>query len=209
MKPPLHLILLFTLAQILPHFWANPVQADSTRNIYSCINQQGKPMTVVDTIRGRIKLIVWESDYFRASGWTPEKRCQEVTQRFQKFSDEKMLRFIANGTLQKYPVLCVSPESSNQPLTREAKINCREDNLLITLEPRDNPIEVMKKLFEDAVKTGAMPLRRGQAVLDLEQYFATAPLIQVTSTNLEKPPENTPNPSSGETKIECSPLLCD
>jgi len=193
---------------------SNPVFAQK-KNSYKCTQLKGKPITVVDTARGRIQLIVWQSDYFRASGWTPEKRCQEVTRRFQKFSDNGTLRFIANGAIDNYQVICVSPQSQD--------IGCQEENLLMTLEPNDNPIEVMKELFEDAVKTGAMPIRRSQAVLDLEKYFATAPLMSVAPTIIDKPPLNPidkpplkpnqpnppSNPPSGGTTIECPPILCD
>jgi len=212
MKPRLNLILILIIGQILSLFLVNPLKADTKKNVYSCVNHQGKPMTVVDTLRGRIQLIVWQSDYFRASGWTPEKRCQEVTRRFQGFSDNGTLRFIANGMIGKYQVICVSPQSQD--------IGCQEENLLMTLEPNDNPIESMKELFEDAVKTGAMPVRRSQAVLDLERYFATAPLMEVTPTIIDKPPLNPidkpslkpnplSNPPSGGTTIECPPILCN
>jgi len=200
------LILSLIFGQILSLIFVNSVQADSKKNVYSCIDHEGKPMTVVDTTRGRIQLIVWESDYFRASGWTPEKRCQEVSKRFQQFSDNNRLRFIANGMIGKYQVICVSPQSP-PPSTN---IVCQEQNLLMTLEPKDKPVEVMKQLFEDAVKIGAMPIRRGQAVLDLDKYFAVAPLMDAISP-IQKPPlipEEKKPPQSGTT-IECPPILCD
>ncbi|WP_330203048.1 COP23 domain-containing protein [Cyanobacterium sp. Dongsha4] len=210
MKPRFALVFSFILSlifgQILSLIFINSAQADSKKNVYSCIEHEGKPITVVDTTRGRIQLIVWQSDYFRASGWTPEKRCQEVSKRFQRFSDNDTLRFIANGTINKYKVICVSPKSSD--------IVCQEQNLLMTLEPKDNPVEVMRQLFEDAVKIGAMPIRRSQAVLDLDKYFAVAPLMDAISP-IQKPPlipeEKKPpqKPSQSGTTIECPPILCD
>lgn len=207
MKPRLYLILILIIAQTLPLLWVNSVKANSKKNVYSCINHQGKPMTVVDTMRGRIQLIVWESDYFRASGWTPEKRCQEVTNRFQEFSDQGILKYVTTGIMNKYPVICLG-EKVQKPQAGDT-YQCQSDGLLITLQMNDKPTEVMRQLFEDAVKTGAMPVSRGKAVLDLEKYFATAPLIDVASGIWEKTPENTSNPSSKETKIECPSVLCD
>jgi hypothetical protein len=167
-------------------------------------------MTIVDTPRGRIKLILWESSYFSQSSWTPQKRCDEVTRRFQKFSDDGTLKYITTGKIGQYNVICVS----GQKPSPGSNIDCSSEGLLITLEPTDNPDTVMKELFQEATKVGSMPVRRSQRILDMEQYLSKAPLMAeesvvnpTTSVNVEeaKPENNTEQPNV----IDCPPILCD
>lgn len=106
---------------------------------YSCLNESGeKPVTVVDTKRGRIELIIWKSQFFEGSGYTPQRRCNQVTARFQQHSNQKTLRYISTGTMNGQKVICVAKNDAG---------DCRNDGLLITLEPKDNPNQVLKDLF--------------------------------------------------------------
>lgn len=106
---------IFGLLTIANGFFSQDSLAQ-TKNSYKCIQLNGKPTTIVDTARGRIQLIVWQSDFFRDSGWTPQKRCNEVTKRFQQFSDSGSLRYIATGTMNQQPVICVA-EKNHQVLS--------------------------------------------------------------------------------------------
>jgi hypothetical protein len=185
-----------------------PTQTSSSRK-YSCVQNEGKPMTVVDTGRGRIQLISWESSYFSQSSWTPQKRCDEVTKRFQQFSDNGTLKFITTGKIDKYNVICVS----GQKPAPGSNISCSSEGLLITLEPKDDPDKVMKELFQEATRVGSMPIRRSQRILDMEKYLSDAPIMNQesvvtpkTSVNVESQPEKKPEQSD---VIDCPPILCD
>lgn len=103
----------------------------SSNNKYHCINHNGTPTTVVDTDRGRISLITWQSNYFSASGYTPQRRCQEVTGRFQTHSDKGNIRYITTGNLNGHTIICVAQK-------RGDTYSCQRDGLLITLELEDN-----------------------------------------------------------------------
>ncbi|AFZ45568.1 hypothetical protein PCC7418_3454 [Halothece sp. PCC 7418] len=106
---------------------------------YFCLNERGdKPVTVVDTKRGRIELIIWKSEFFSGTGYTPQRRCDQVTARFQQHSDAKTLRYISTGTMNRQPVICVAKNDAG---------DCRNDGLLITLQPQDNPNQVLRELF--------------------------------------------------------------
>lgn len=179
------------------------------KNTYTCVNYQGKPTTVVDTPRGKIQLIVWESDYFRDSGWTPQKRCQEVTKRFQEFSDKGILKFVTTGKINKYPVICVGKQ------TPGGGYQCQPDGLLITLQMNDNPDKVLRDLFTNAAKVGGIPVTRGDTVVSITQFIENAPIIEENELQIEENP-SIPQviPESSGTKgestpFECSPLLCD
>lgn len=66
-------------------------------NSYSCIEHEGSPTTIVKTQRGVIQFIVWKSEFFSNSDWTPQRRCEEVSKRFQRFYDEGILRLLPMG----------------------------------------------------------------------------------------------------------------
>lgn len=139
----------------------NPVQ-----NQYRCENNQ----TIAHTRRGKIALIVWESQFFAGSGYTTEKRCQMVSNRFQSFSDAKKLRFLSTGTINKQPVICISDRSGN----------CIRNGLLLTLEPRDNPEQVLKDLFDISARTsggGISRADRNKTVLDFTRLLYTLEII--------------------------------
>ena len=170
-----------------------PSQAQ-TRNIYNCLKFRNEPITVVDTARGRIQLIVWKSNFFASSGWPPNKRCQAVTQRFQKFSDNGTLRYIATGTMNRQPVICVAQK-------KPSGFKCRPDGLLITLQRNDNPNQVLRDLFDISSRISSGGLTRG-GILDLEEFLENAPTTEVidkpAQTNFDEPQDQSP----------CPPVLC-
>ncbi|BAQ66247.1 hypothetical protein GM3709_3012 [Geminocystis sp. NIES-3709] len=171
-------------------FSVYPVQAQSQRNIYTCISDRGKPTTIVDTKRGRIRLIVWESNYFGSSGWTPQKRCEEITKRFQKYSDDGTLRQITTGKIIAsnggiYNIVCVA---NNQPGTQG---QCLKDGLLLTLESGDNPKQVLNSLFQSARDVGLPAFKRGTESFNLLQYLEQAPLMEAVQENNTSSSENT------------------
>jgi hypothetical protein len=151
------------------------------RNIYTCIQNQGKPTTVVDTKRGRIQLIVWESKSFinpKNPYWTPQRRCEAVTKRFQNFSDSGNLRLISHGILNRYPIICVAENKPGQGLS------CIDNGLLITLEPGDNPRQVMADLFDkNRLSDGKSPITRGNKFfINVDNFLEKAVIINNSSS---------------------------
>ncbi|HIK38055.1 MAG: COP23 domain-containing protein [Geminocystis sp.] len=190
--------LVFSLIPLVLMASNGEATAQSPRNRYSCILHENKPTTVVDTPRGRIALIVWQSDYFRSSGWTPQKRCYEVTRRFQKFSDEGKLRYITTGTINNQPAICVGER-------KPGGFECLPDGLLITLERGDNPKEVLQNLFLAANPVGGRSLVRGSSVfLDIEDYLKKAPVIPTAATPIPPRPSDTSTPANPD----CPSLFC-
>ena len=188
--------------------------AVASANTYKCINYQGKPTTIVDTPRGTIKLIVWESNYFSSSGWTPEKRCKAVSARFQKFSDNKTLKYISTGIIDsKYKAICVS-----QPIPGRG-YTCNQDGLLLTLQSNDNPNQILHDLFIHAGKIGGTAILRGQTVVSIDRILNRSTTISpsdeaIASENKTLSPQ-IQEVKYIEEKIEtsdqsiCSPPLCD
>lgn len=85
-------------------------------------------------------LVMWQTEDFSGSGFTPEKRCQKVSPRFQEAYNQGSLRFIANGTMNDQPVLCTTEEvTGTQP-------QC--ETLLITLRHQDDGKKALSQLSE-------------------------------------------------------------
>ena len=172
---------------------SHTADAQNMRNVYQCIEYEGNPTTVVDTQRGRIKLIVWQSDYFNNSGWTPQKRCEAVTARFQKFSDDNNLKYVSTGIINKYKVICVAS-------TRVGKgYNCNNDGLLITLEAKDNPQQVLNNLFVNASKIGGTAVLRGKTTISIETILDRANVIE---ENQDPILESETRPPSSPTTVD-------
>lgn len=171
---------------------ANPSQANSKPSVkYSCIDRQGYPTTLAHTERGTIELIVWKKEYFSGSGYTPARRCQEVTSRFQQHSDGSNLRYISTGITNGYKVICVSDRSGN----------CQSNGLLITIQPDDNPETVMRDLFNLAARSSSGGINlsgskadsaisrvvdRNNSVkerLDVDKFLAVSPVVTDQSSN--------------------------
>ena len=100
-----------------------PGQAQS-RNQYYC-KLKGTPQTFVKTSTGKkFPIISWKSKV--NPEWPPQKRCQEVSKRFQRYSDHGVLKHIGTGILNGKSVLCAVPKQGNA---------CNAKNVLVTLPP--------------------------------------------------------------------------
>lgn len=98
--------------------FANPSQADN--NKYFCARLGGVPHTFVRTARGNVAMIKWQS----AGKWSAIDRCVSVSQRFQAFSDNGLLRNIATGVVNGQSVICAVVNKGD---------SCNNSNLLVTL----------------------------------------------------------------------------
>jgi hypothetical protein len=152
-------------------------------NTYKCLTLKGQPTTVVDTARGRISLIVWQSGFFSSGGWTPERRCQEVSNRLQNYENTRNLRYISTGTLNGYNIICVAEK--REATDRENSYRCQNNGLILTLENKDDPNQVMRELFNLAARAGGGPITRGgkptKVMIDLEEFLDKAEPIENVS----------------------------
>ena len=110
----------------------------------SCVIRDGVPTTVSQTRRGEVPIILWTSRVFDASGWTPEKRCQAVSQRFEAFRSSGQLKVLTTGRVAGLPVICALPSE---------RTSCLAPNVLYTLKPKENATDALVSLL--AVRRGA------------------------------------------------------
>lgn len=118
---------------------APPSQAVTAATSFVCGKSKGIPATVARTKKGDIPIVVWSSEGFSKSGFTPQVRCQQVSARFQSLYRSGQLKYITAGTINNIPVLCA---------TREQSGTCSQQNLLYTLKVGANPQAVIKNLMD-------------------------------------------------------------
>ena len=148
---------------------------------YRCMDRSGSPATVAYTSRGAIELIRWQNDYFSASSYTPLRRCQEVSTRFQQHSDANNLRFISTGKINNYNAICISEKTGD----------CKPDGLLITLQADDDPEDVLRNLFSLSARraNGGITRASGRKIketIDLEQFLSDSPTLENAETPIDR-----------------------
>jgi hypothetical protein len=97
----------------------------------------GTPVTYARTPIGAIPIINWVSNHFTGSGYTPERRCQEVSGRFQSAYDQGTLNYITTGYKNGQPVVCTS-SSNGGPCSM----------VLFTLKPGSDASRTVQQLFD-------------------------------------------------------------
>lgn len=102
----------------------------------------GLPTTFVNTPNGNLSLIRWKSHFFEPSGYTPDVRCRDVSQRFNRFYNQGILNFVTTGVVNNQPVVCVASTMGGA---------CTE--VLFTLKPGQSATRTIQQLFD--VRAGA------------------------------------------------------
>ncbi|WP_299402448.1 COP23 domain-containing protein [Acaryochloris sp. IP29b_bin.148] len=171
----------------------------TVRERYECVQNGDKYSTVAHTARGPIEIIVWESTFFGAK-WTPAVRCQAVSKRFQALSDQGRLKYLNAGRMNYENVICVT--------SKTGKEGCLKGGLLLTLEPKDNPFDVLNDLFYSRQNPSAGGTRRnnGKPIDFVRLLNERAPMAQ--SSDVPTTPEVVPNGKGleGEKPVPGQPI---
>ncbi len=122
--------------------------------------------------KGHVYLIGWKSEYFNKGGWTPQKRCQEVTPKFQAAYEKGHLNYLYNGKSEKgYPIIC--------GLANQGE-SCNSNNQLFTVKSGSNPEQVLQGLINSLEGKTSEPILQSsgeQIYIDVQNIFKKAPLI--------------------------------
>ncbi|MBN3909223.1 MAG: hypothetical protein HWQ35_22490 [Nostoc sp. NMS1] len=106
---------------------------------FYCEKSNGVPVTFARTQDGRkVPMIKWISQNYFSQEWTVERRCQEVSRRFQRSYDNGTLKYIKTGTLRGEPVVCAATKE-NAP--------CTDSTLLFTLKRGSNAKVTVRRLL--------------------------------------------------------------
>lgn len=112
-----------------------PSYAQSTT--FFCANNKGVPVTYARTPRGKVPMIRWRNDF--GGGWNRQRRCEDVSQRFQRNYDNGTLKSITTGTIKGYPVVCAATSFDEA---------CTEKTVLFTLKQGTNANRVVENLLD-------------------------------------------------------------
>lgn len=105
---------------------------------FICGTSNGAPSTkAVKSDGSQVDVIRWTSDSFGSAGWTPQRRCQEVSQRFDQYLKEGRLKYLTTGRMNGLPVICTALRKGGP---------C--DGLLYTLKPGQNATATLENLLE-------------------------------------------------------------
>ncbi len=108
-------------------------------NKFFCTKSNGVPVTMVSTSRGNEPFIRWVVKDFSPSGFTPQRRCEVVSGRLQRYYDNGTLYITSRNNLNGYPVLCVADRQGG---------SCPDENLLVTLKPGTDTGRVLKQILD-------------------------------------------------------------
>lgn len=144
---------------------------------FYCGKSNGVPTTFVRTQDGKkVPMVRWVSSSYFPPPWTAQRRCQEVSRRFQKNYDNGTLRQIKTGVLRGEPVVCAAVNQNNP---------CTDRTLLFTVKRGSNPNAIVRKLFDRRALAAGNALNESgpspninpndEINIDIDQYLKNAP----------------------------------
>lgn len=149
MKKPIALVAAL-IATAATAAFSQPAQAQS-RNTFFCGISEGKPATIVRTARGNVPLIVWTNEAFSASGWTPKRRCEDVSARFQRFNDNGQLKYMRAGTFNSQQVLCIDRAKGSGACSDAAGV-------VLTVPRPNNANLILEQMLDTRNRASRQPL---------------------------------------------------
>jgi hypothetical protein len=146
-----------TCGQAQPPMMNSSITSDS---FYCGKDRYSRPTTFASTSGGTLPIVRWVSQYFAASGYDPETRCQEVSGRFDLFYKQGRLNYVTTGIVNRLPVVCVASQIGG-PCT----------GVLFTLKPDENASRVIQQLFDvRAGASGSLYESESRQYVDMKQY---------------------------------------
>jgi hypothetical protein len=140
-------------------------------------------------------LLNWRTEEFARAGYTPERRCHEVTNRLNiavnNVGGQLSNLWLTFGRINGYTVLCYVNNTS---------LGCNSSNVLWTLnsENEATPNQVMAKLvnFVTTKGTSGVPIQEsgGQSYVNLGELVDAAISAGTTSPSVSSPKPNQSSP---------------
>ncbi len=155
-------------------------QAENGKVTFRCVKifDQASDKQIPATIawiperKQHIRFIAWKSEYF--SNWSPEKRCEAATKKFQEFYDKGTLNYLSHGTHKGYPVICAV-----QPGEK-----CNGENQIFIIKPGSQPEIVLEQILNIAKGKSSVMLYQNsgkQLLIDVNKLFNQADAIDIDS----------------------------
>jgi hypothetical protein len=121
--------------------------------------------------QGNITVVGWKSQYFAKKGWNAQKRCADITPKFQQAYDAGRLQYLTTGISSGYPVVCAIAKQEDA---------CDSTSQLFTLKPHDQPDLVLQQLMDVLTgKASDMLLQSsdGRIYVFIKEFFKKAPIV--------------------------------
>ena len=157
-------------------FDVSSVRAEQQK--FFCGNSDGIPTTMALTSRGAIPVIHWVSSLGDGE-YSPQARCQSVSERFQRYHEAGQLNYLTTGTENGADIICVTTARGGDCI-----------GTLFTLKPGSNPDQTLKHLFGAQSSVG--PLNEGVP----RTYVAMEEVLRTGSLDSKPQPQeslNTPD----------------
>lgn len=152
--------------------FSQPGAAEGTT--FFCGASDGIPATIARTSGGEVPVILWNSPDIGDSGDTPQKRCLDVSQKFQIYYDTGTLNYITTARRDGQVVACAA-QGAGEP--------CAE--VLFPLKPdRTNPKSALQRILRIRVPAdGPISETDPRVYISLDKYLnGQYPSLDLTRT---------------------------
>ena len=171
---------------------------------FYCGTSEGVPSTMSTTKSGKqVPIIRWKSSHFSDSGYTPQRRCEIVSQRFNDLYQRGQMNHLTTGRMNGLPVICAAATNPGP---------CVQDGLLYTLKPGQNATQTLKNLISIRTKASG-PLtetasRLYVSIADIENALDGVP-TSAGYSRATKPESKKPATANSNLQKKVSPASND
>jgi hypothetical protein len=150
------------------------------RDRFFCRISNGQPTTMIRNTWGPTPMIHWVNSF---PNWTPARRCEDVSTRFQRFYRNGTLKYLKGGWYNNQPVLCVAAYKGG---------DCFD--VLVTLKPGSDPEETLRLLinYKDlplSLSSGFISTVDGQLYFNIDFFITEVYETESIILNPEEPPK--------------------
>jgi hypothetical protein len=161
-----------------------PAQAQARRFI--CAKVNGVYTTIAKTPKGDRPVVRWRANDFQEAGWTPDRRCREVSAKFQEYFVKGTLKYLTTGRVRGQNVICTATRKGGP---------CA--GLLMTVRPGQNPNQTLQNLLTiRANAAGPLNETSDRLYIDVNDFLGDEFVDQQPERSSAVTPEPTLNPAS-------------
>ena len=172
----------------------NPVQSTG----FFCGKSGGQPATIATRAEGNLPIIKWVSNSFSDSGFDAQRRCEQVSERFQQYHKTGKLKYLTTGIINRQAVICVAT-SRGGDCARELPNN----GLLFTVKPGTDPRDTLKRLenlrakasstssLNESAPSNRVEVENGDRLyIDMGEYLNSQPAESASPQSVESDASN-------------------
>ncbi len=190
---------LVSLMAITSSLTINKIASAEGVKFFCANNDKGQPSSFASSGVGDIAMINWQTEL--GGGFTPQKRCEMVSEKFQNFYDRGILHFLTTGYIlsksgNSINFICpATSEGGGCVCLKSNNSNCEEYEILYTLKPGDNPSSKLQQLMDLRLgASGPINETNKRIYIDMNQYFREAiPVTYIPQPLNNQTPEVRPS----------------